>query len=194
MAWQYLRGAKGQFAGSTGGRRGGGGGGGGGGSKGGGGKKTGKVTLTVKTKNGKAVTRTADARYRRKGVTATHGANRLYLQKSGSRTRAVAVTRIKNGRAVTPKDSHVTRSAVGGWTSRGRVGNTRLRPGTPIGGNRNIRYVSRGHAVARSVSLPASRARQLGRAHSYGSKVGSMRSQIQPKSGYLVSYGPRVKG
>lgn len=195
MAWQYIRGAKGQFAGSTGGRHGGGGGGGGG--KGGGAKGGGKKVAVVKvSKSGKMSTH--PGRVRNKGATAAVSPkSRVYLQKSGPSRRGVAVTQIKNGRTVAPRDSHVTRSAVGGRSGvRGSrvLGNTRQRVGTPVGGNRNIRFVSRGHAVARSATLPVSGIRAAGRAHSTGVRTGARMTQTAPRSGYLVAYGPRVKG
>lgn len=173
MARYYIRGDKGRFAGSTGGS---GGFVGGRRSRGGGG--------TV-------------YRGRRKGFTpaaasAPRGANgRIYVQQAGRYQRTVAVTRIKNRKFTYPPDSLATRRAIGGRS--GRMGNTRWKVGSPIGGNSNMRYVSRASVAARTVTPPTSRARIYTRAYSSGVRRTTIERGRLPRSGYVVAYGPRTK-
>lgn len=172
----YIRGDDGKFAGSI--RRGGGSGGG---KKGGGGGSK-------------------DVALRRRYAGYTQrapGANgRQYIQRNAAGTRrVVTVQQIKNGKLVTPKDSVMTRRAVGGRTpvARSPFGATgaRNRVGSPLGGDKNVRYVSRTHTVTRISRAPADRS--VGRAHSAVAAKRAARRGTLPRNGYVVTYGPRFK-
>lgn len=65
--------------------------------------------------------------------------------------------------------------------------NKRARPGSPVG-NKNVRYISRGHAASRVIGAPGSLARMAGRAHSK-SVVARAKRGGTFKPGYVVSYG-----
>ena len=162
----YIRGDKGRFAGSI--RRGSGG--------------RGSTAL----------------RRRAAGFTQTSAGKggRQYIQRNAAGTlRVVTVQQIKNGRLVTPKDSVLTRRAVGGRTTviRSPFGATgaRNRVGSPLDGNKNRRYVSRTHAVTRVSPYPD--VRGAGRATSAVSARRAAKRDTLPKSGYVVTYGPRFK-
>jgi hypothetical protein len=175
----YIRGDKGRFAGSI--RRGGSGGARRGRmAKGGGG--SGDVALRR---------RYAGYTERNAGPNGRH-----YIQRNAAGTRRVVkVQQIKNGKLVTPKDSVWTRRAVGGRTptARSPLGATgaRNRVGSPINGNKNVRYVSRTHAVTRISRAPADRA--VGRAFSAGANRRAAARNTLPRNGYVVTYGPRFK-
>lgn len=150
--------------------------------------------LGMRTRSG---SKPVEFRRRRAGYTPTNipgrrGQNaRVYVQRTGRRERTVAVSQLKNGRLTTPRDSIITRRAVGGRT--GRLGNTRQKIGSPIGGNRNMRYVARGHAATRMVTLPTALGRGAARAYSAGANYRATRTGTPPRSGYVVAYGPRVR-
>lgn len=150
--------------------------------------------LAQRTRSG---SRPVEFRRRRAGYTPTNvnrprNANaRVYIQRTGRHERTVIVTRLRNGRATMPKDSIITRRAVGGRT--GRLGNTRQKIGSPINGNKNLRYVARGHAITRAVQPPLSRNRVLARAYSNVRRMHADNRRTPPRSGYVVAYGPRVR-
>jgi hypothetical protein len=180
MARQYLRGANGRFAGST--------GGGGGVSRG-----PGRSAATY--------TRHRTGFMPDRPVVALHGggrsvAARTYIQQSGRNQRAAHVVGVRNGRVYTPRDTYLTRRAVGGRTGYGPghrvLGSTRRRVGAPLG-NKSIRYVSRAHAGTRAITGPGHLARLYGRT---GSSVAARRSRRTAgalPNGYIVNYGPRYR-
>jgi hypothetical protein len=70
-------------------------------------------------------------------------------------------------------------------------GNSRFRPGSPVGGNKNVRYISRAHMANRAVNFPHSAASPLGRAHSaYSVRKFAKGRPLNP--GYVVSYGKPI--
>lgn len=95
-----------------------------------------------------------------------------------------SVTKLKRGGGTTRPGRVAAGIAAGTPTSRLTRG---ARVGSPIGGNRNVRYVSRTNLVARG-AIGAGVVRAGGRAVS-ARAAGSSRT---PKGGYVVSYSPRT--
>ncbi len=105
---------------------------------------------------------------------------------NAGRRGTATVTRIRNGKATKPGQVGA-RLATGNAVSR-RVG---IRPGTPLGGNKNVRFLSPGHVKARGV-FPVTGsglvdARGIGRARSR--HVASKATKAP--NGYVVSYSPK---
>lgn len=92
------------------------------------------------------------------------------------------VTRLRNGRPTRP-GRVATRLATGNTVMR-RVG---VRPGTPVLGNKNVRYIATGHLATRAVPLRNVGVRAGAR---YGSRRIS-RAARTPVGGYVVSYSPK---
>jgi hypothetical protein len=116
----------------------------------------------------------------------TYGARTYSQRRSLGANRQVRVQEVRGGKvgATVPKNSYVTRTAVG---TRGRVG-------TPLGGNRNARFVSRTHATTRALTpgTPHAPARGIGRAHSRAVVRNANRTGNASKvNGYIVNYGSR---
>lgn len=83
-----------------------------------------------------------------------------------------------------------TRVGIVGRTAARSAGRTGFRPGSPIKGNKNVRYVSRTSAAVRVVTLQPSLARGLGRVASARGARQIARGHT-PRRGYIVAYGPR---
>ena len=201
MARTFIRGDGGRFAGSKGGGGGGGRGGKGGKGAGSGGLKpvrvragavpTGKYTGGRRRISGaKVYTRPETGRIGGQQV----GARRYVSSRRGSTRDALVFKVGKNGRPTRtpPRDSMMTRAAVGKGT--------RLRPGSPIRGNRNVRYVSPITAASRTgpgyavLGGPLATARLAGRAHSAATLRVAARGGRNPQTGYVVMYGARAPG
>jgi len=95
---------------------------------------------------------------------------------AGIRHKEVTVTRLKNGKAVRP-------GRIGAAVATQRIG----KAGSPIGGNKNVRHVSRTSAVIRTLQGPVYGVSPAGRALS----ARTVRRSSPPKSGYIVQYTPR---
>lgn len=94
---------------------------------------------------------------------------------AGIRHKEVTVTRLKNGKAVRP-------GRIGAAIATQRIG----KAGSPIGGNKNVRHVSRTSGVVRSI-YGVGGVSPLGR----GLSARAVRKSSPPKSGYIVQYDPR---
>lgn len=154
---------------------GGGGGGGGGGSFG---------PNRASTKG-----RTRGESIRDTGTGRSYGARTYNQRRAFGPDRQVRVQEVRGGRVggSVPANSRMTRAAVG---TRGRVG-------TPLGGSRNARFVSRQHAAIRAVSPGAvgHPARGGGRLHSRTVARNANRSGSGAKvNGYIVHYSSRGAG
>jgi hypothetical protein len=119
------------------------------------------------------------------------GARRYVSSRRGSTRDALVFKVGKNGRPTSspPRDNMMTRGAVGKGT--------RTRPGSPIGGNKNVRYVSSVTAASRSVPghiALGGRGRVVGRAHSASVTRRAARGGGGPRNGYVVMYGARAPG
>jgi hypothetical protein len=193
MATRYfLRGSGGRFAGST-------GGGGGRGGSGGGGLPAGTRRggpLSKSTGAGGGYTRSRGSLGRKvytrgevyKGPGGTTVGARRFVSQGRSASRDAMVMKVRNGRVTSepPGKNGIVRGAVSGGT--------RSRPGSPVGRNPNVRYVSRTTAFARSNPLTAKSAtlRGSGRALSARGAGRINRGQSgRVRSGYIVMYGPR---
>jgi hypothetical protein len=91
---------------------------------------------------------------------------------AGVRHKEVTVTRLKKGVPVRP-------GRIGVAQATNRIG----KAGSPIGGNKNVRHVSRTSAVLRTQGYLS----PAGRAFS----ARAVRSASPPKHGYIVQYSPR---
>lgn len=106
---------------------------------------------------------------------------RVYHQGAG-RNRTVTVQQLKGGRlsSTPPRGWH-------GSNARGAVG-TIGRPGSPIGGNKNVRYVSPIHANTRSNMPLLTNNRAFGRGTSAGTNRRATKQGSAPRRGYIVTY------
>jgi len=113
-------------------------------------------------------------------------------RKSGS-GRSVKVSQLKNGRKTKISRKRMvatglqTRGTIGVFT--GNRAPRMLRPGSPVRGNKNMRYVSRTHTVLTGGGKLLGGLQAVspaGRAHS---AIVNRRSGGKPKSGYIVEYG-----
>lgn len=82
---------------------------------------------------------------------------------------------------------------TGAYLRAHRYPGTKISIGSPVGGNRNVRYVSRINAVASLTGGGALGIRAAGRATSRHGARGINAGRI-PKSGYIVARAPRVRG
>jgi hypothetical protein len=91
--------------------------------------------------------------------------------------RQTRVTQLVNGRAVKPGKLGARVFAAG------RVG----RAGSPIKGNKNVRFVSRGHGALRAASInPIGAGTKLGIGRALSARA--VRGDRAPRNGYVVSY------
>lgn len=98
---------------------------------------------------------------------------------------SASVTKLKKGGGAVKPGRIATNVAAGRPTS---LLTRRARVGSPISGNKNVRYVSRTNAVARGGLTTGAIPRAAGRAVS---RRGASRSTA-PKGGYVVSYNTRT--
>lgn len=98
--------------------------------------------------------------------------------KGFGKNRNMRITQLKNGKPVKPGRIAKANAAY-------RIG----RVGSPLNGNKNVRYVSRTHAALRlaSTAQPNLDLRGAGR---YVSRRGAT-AATQPKTGYIIQYQPR---
>lgn len=102
---------------------------------------------------------------------------------SGNSSTVKAIGQKKTARITKLKNGSPTKA---GFIARGNLKVRATRIGSPLNGNKNVRYISRTNLVART---PIGRApiRGVGR---YVSRRGAT-AATQPKTGYIVNYSPK---
>lgn len=103
---------------------------------------------------------------------------------SGRRTGTTYTYKVGRGGRVGKAPGGVATAATRGNVSR------RFRPGTPIGGNKNLRYISRGHMLSRVGGGSVGGA--VGRASSKRIINQTIKNGRPLKPGYVVSYGAPI--